>query len=152
MTGNQDVAKDMVQEAFFQAWTAIDTLQDPEKALPWLLTILRRAIYREQRCQYRQAETVAQLRILDSDQKQSDAYRLLDIYNALETISPNHREVFLLHHLHGFSYAEISEQLSIPKGTIMSRLSRAREALLLIEQASQNDNVVPIEKIKRGPL
>ena len=53
MMGNKDIAQDVTQEAFFQAWLSIHALKDDEKALPWLLTILRRTVYREQRCQYK---------------------------------------------------------------------------------------------------
>ena len=61
MTGSQDLARDMVQETYYQAWLAIDNLQDQGKVIPWLLTILRRAIYREQRYQYRHRETLEQI-------------------------------------------------------------------------------------------
>lgn len=140
---------DMVQEAFFQAWLSMDKLQDKSKALPWLLTILRRAIYREQRCVYRHAETVDQLQRLDVQASQSDAYPLLEIYRSLESLSPNQREVFLLHHLHGFSYEEISAQLEIPLGTVMSRLSRARESLQK-QQLADESKVIKLSEVKRG--
>lgn len=141
---------DMVQDAFFQAWLSMDTLKDREKALPWLVTILRRVIYKEQRYKYRHSETVAGLRQLDANPIQADAYPLLEIYGALESISSNLREVFLLHHLHGFSYQEISKQLQIPKGTVMSRLSRAREALKKLQNS--DSNVVSITEIETRRL
>lgn len=47
----------------------------------------------------------------------------------LQRLSPEHREIILLRDWHDLSYAEISEVLSIPCGTVMSRLSRAREEL-----------------------
>jgi len=149
MTGKQDVAADMVQEAFFQAWQCIDSLKSEDKALPWLLTILRRAVYREQRCQYRQIETAEQLGILDESHHQYDNACLLDIYAALEMVSAKHKDVFLLHYLHGFSYEEISEQLAIPKGTVMSRLARAREALQSILDQTKQDNVIQIDNVLR---
>ena len=136
MTGNCDVAVEMVQEAFFQAWISMDSLKDRDKVLPWLLTILRRAVYREQRSQYRHNETVAQLSELALELDENDPHQLLLIYRSLENLSPNHRDIVLLHYLQGFSYEEISEQLQIPKGTVMSRLSRAREAFLELELES----------------
>ena len=139
----------MVQEAFFQAWLAIDSLQNTDKPLPWLLTILRRAIYREQRCQYRQLDTFAQLSILDSEQSQNDSFHLLTLYSALESISNDHREVFLLHHLHGFSYEEIGEQLKIPRGTVMSRLARARDALQKLVQTNSDEKVIELMPAKQ---
>ena len=149
MVGSQDIAQEMVQEAFFQAWLSMDSLKDEDKALPWLLTILRRTVYREQRCQYRNQETLEALKQLDLEVTQSDAFTLMEIYNALEPLSPKLRDTFLLHHLHGFSYEEISAQLEIPTGTVMSRISRAREALQK-QQNTDSKNVIDFRKIRRG--
>lgn len=144
MTGSSDLAVDMVQETYFQAWSGRQGLKDQSKVLPWLLTILRRRIYREHKCQYRHLETISALRLLDSEDDGSDPGSLLEIYRALENLSHHHREVFLLYHLHGFSYEEISDQLDIPKGTVMSRLARAREALSVLTTQDQSDKVVTI--------
>jgi RNA polymerase sigma-70 factor (ECF subfamily) len=127
----------------------MDTLKDEDKALPWLLTILRRTVYREQRCQYRNRETLETLKQLDLEAMQSDIVALLEIYNALEHLSPKLRDTFLLHHLHGFTYEEISAQLEIPTGTVMSRISRAREALQK-QQSKDSEKVIDFRHIKRG--
>jgi len=145
MTGNQDTAMDMVQETYFQAWLAIDSLKDKNKSLPWLLTILRRAIYREQRFQYRQVETLAHLASIEDEPVTNDDFQLLEIYGMLEGLSPAHRDIFLMHHLHGFSYEEISHQLGIPMGTVMSRLSRAKKDLRQLKTFSEN-NISVIKK------
>jgi RNA polymerase sigma-70 factor (ECF subfamily) len=149
MVGSQDIAQEMVQEAYFQAWLSVDSLKDEDKALPWLLTILRRAVYREQRCQYRNQETQEALMQQELEDSQSAAFTLLEIYNALECLSPKLRDTFLLHHLHGFSYEEISSQLKIPTGTVMSRISRAREALQK-QQNTDSEKVIDFGSIKRG--
>lgn len=149
MVGHLDTAMEVTQEAFFQAWLSLDSLKDDGKALPWLLTILRRTIYREQRCQYRNAETIEALKQLDHTPTQPDAFTLLEIYSALETLSPKLRDAFLLYHLHGFSYEEIGVQLEIPTGTVMSRISRAREALTKSYELSSN-KIIDIRQVKRG--
>ena len=149
MTGNQDISQEMTQEAFYQAWLSRHKLKDWDKAYPWLLTILRRAIYREQRYQYRHAETMKQLGELDQEQTQSDASGLLEIYHAIESLTPKLRDTFLLHHLHGFSYEEISEQLEIPVGTVMSRLSRTRE-MLQRKHDLENNKIIELSDVKRG--
>jgi len=149
MVGSRDIAQDMVQEAFYQAWLSLDSLKDENKALPWLLTILRRAVYREQRFRYRNEETLDALKVLDQESTPPEAHRLLDIYNALEDLSPKLRDTFLLHFLHGFSYEEISSQLEIPSGTVMSRLARAREALQ--KQVNANsEKIIDFRSISRG--
>ena len=145
LTGNQDLAKDMVQETFFQAWRSMGSLADGDKALPWLLTILRRCVQREQRKQYRHKETIAWLSDQELSSENQEGYQLLVIYSALSQLSINHREVFVLHYLHGFSYEEISEQLEIPKGTVMSRLSRARDSLKQQDALEMQDTVVQLD-------
>lgn len=142
MTGNQDVAADMVQEAYYQAWISMGNLRDETKVLSWLLTILRRVIHKEQRSKYRHTETLAQLYELDGGKFQDDCFRLIQIYSMLEQISPVQRDTFLLHYLHGFKYEEISEILEIPLGTVMSRLARTRE---LLSKLRQNDTAKVIQ-------
>ena len=149
MTGNPDNAMDAVQETFYQAWLSIDKLQDKDKILPWLITILRRAVYREQRHQYRQVEVLTQLSLIETNSSASDAYSLVTIYDMLDKLSIQHREVFLLFYLHGFSYEEIADLLETPAGTVMSRLSRARTALQKLDQSNEN-KIIKLTDIKRG--
>jgi RNA polymerase sigma-70 factor, ECF subfamily len=52
-----------------------------------------------------------------------------DFQEAIAALSPDQREVFLLVTLEDFSYDEVASTLGIPTGTVMSRLSRARERL-----------------------
>lgn len=148
MVGSQDVAQEMTQEAFFQAWQSMDSLKDEEKVLPWLLTILRRTVFREQRCQYRNAETLEELKILDAETVQTDACTLLDIYNTLEYLSPKLRDAFLLYHLHGYSYEEVGALMEIPTGTVMSRISRAREALHKQKNLADDEKVIKLKQVK----
>jgi len=149
MSGSRDLAQETTQEAFFQAWLSMDNLKEPEKALAWLLTILRRSVYREQRDQYRHQETQEYLARMDSGSSTADDNSLLDVYRSLAALSAKLRDTFLLHYLHGFSYEEISAQLEIPLGTVMSRISRAREELQKQHRADTK-NVIDLEVIKRG--
>ena len=51
------------------------------------------------------------------------------LHQAIERLSPEHREVIVLRELEGFSYKDIAGITDIPLGTVMSRLARARERL-----------------------
>lgn len=53
----------------------------------------------------------------------------LDLANLLEKLSPEHREVIVMRELEGMTYEQMSESLHVPRGTIESRLHRAREQL-----------------------
>jgi len=149
MLGSRELAQEVTQEAFFQAWLSIDNLKDHDKALPWLLTILRRSVYREQRFQYRNQETLQLMSQMDSEMASGDAYSMIEIYQLLAQLSPKLRDTFLLYHLHGFSYEEISAQLEIPLGTVMSRIARARDELQRIQRQA-TENIIDLKLIQRG--
>jgi len=51
------------------------------------------------------------------------------VREAIRDLTPDHRAVILLRELEGLSYAEISQVLDCPKGTVMSRLHYARRQL-----------------------
>ncbi len=129
MTGNRDIATDLVQEAYYQAWNSIGTLKDDAYALSWLLSILRRCSYREYQTKIKDKQITTQLNIIETQKTKLEQYEIIDLEQAIQTLSKNHREILLLHYLHGFSYDEISKQLNIPTGTVMSRLSRAKDML-----------------------
>ena len=149
MTGSADNAADMVQETYFQAWRSIENLREEDKAFPWLLTILRRAVYREQRCVYRDRDTLDYLQEIDELGKEDHKYGQVELYQLLEGLTPTLRETFLLSALHGFSYQEISDQLCVPMGTVMSRISRAREELR--SKADQtNNNILKLSVVRSG--
>jgi len=130
MTGRSDVANDCVQETYFQAWKDRKALKDKEKVLPWLLTILRRTVYRVYSQRTNESMFVPEQFVDIVDPREmKDHESLLDLISAMRGLSEMHREVILLYGLHGLSYTEISRVLEIPAGTVMSRISRARSAL-----------------------
>jgi len=52
------------------------------------------------------------------------------LQQALASLAPLYREIIVLREIDGLSYQEISKVLSVPVGTVMSRLSRARSLLI----------------------
>jgi len=54
------------------------------------------------------------------------------VRQALAVISHDHREILALVDVSGLTYEEASSVLDIPKGTVMSRVSRARQALIAV--------------------
>jgi RNA polymerase sigma-70 factor (ECF subfamily) len=53
----------------------------------------------------------------------------LDLASMLETLSPEHRQVIVLREVEGLSYEEMAATLGVPRGTVESRLHRARAEL-----------------------
>lgn len=130
MTGNIDLASDLVQETYYQAWKARHTLNDEGKVFAWLLTILRRRVFEEYGRTARWNEYVA-TGITSAAQETygEDVGSLLDLERALDTLSMAQRDILLLHVLQGLNYEQIAEHLNVPIGTVMSRLARARAVI-----------------------
>ncbi|MGD8572736.1 MAG: RNA polymerase sigma factor [Gammaproteobacteria bacterium] len=152
MTGNRALAEDLVQETFYQAWKSRHDIENEDNPLPWLLTVLRRQVYKEY--QQTRLDTLAlseqhiDVHIGGSDNStEVNLDTLLDLGTGLMSLSTRQRELMLLHGLHGFTYDQIAEQLGIPIGTVMSRISRARQALRAFYTNSESDKViVPFRK------
>jgi RNA polymerase sigma-70 factor (ECF subfamily) len=124
---NADIADDLVQDAVFRAlraeakWTGVD-------AKPWLITILINVNRNRLRTLSRHGTSV-DVSEADSLPPPAPSEEGLDIERGLDRLNPDQREVLLLVALEGLTYDECARVLSIPVGTVMSRLSRAREAL-----------------------
>ena len=61
-----------------------------------------------------------------SNAKKLIAEQKIDVMQVLDAMSPSHREVLVLREIRGLSYEEMAQVLSVPRGTVESRLSRAR--------------------------
>jgi RNA polymerase sigma-70 factor (ECF subfamily) len=133
-------ADDVVQEAILRAYRGFDALRGPD-VKAWLLTIVRNCHFTALKQQQRRAfvplpeEHDAQdghAMIATAPDPESTAIRR-DEGRALErlmsTLPEEHREVLLLREIEEMDYREIAAVVSIPIGTVMSRLARARAAL-----------------------
>lgn len=134
------LADDLVQEAIIKALTRLKTLQDEAALKAWVFRIMTNC-YRD--WGRRQKDTVdvdtMELACDDCPEAQTERSRVVhDVRCAMAQLSDDHRQVVALVDLEGFAYAEVSEVLEVPIGTVMSRLSRARAQLrkLLLEQAA----------------
>lgn len=146
MLGETELAADLVQETYYQAWKGRGGLRDASKAFSWLLTILRRGAFQEYGRASRQRTGLRELGMQPPQISSGDTAALLDLSRAFQCLTPNHRDLLLLSVLHGMSYAEIGATLNIPTGTVMSRLSRAREELAraLAQTESSGGKIVPL--------
>ena len=138
MLGNQEDARDSLQEAFVKAWSALSRFDLKRPFGPWFFQILRNQC----RDAIRSRGTRFQLEALDQrlELKPADPERGPERYRekgkarellwqALERLGEDHREIIVLKELEGFRYGEIANILGIPEGTVASRLFHARRAL-----------------------
>ena len=129
-------AEDVVQDACIRALRYLDSLQGGD-ARPWFLTIVRRAFY-DWLARNRPAEALSDGTSPESlvDAAAEDPERTLlrrdtaiALADAVAALPLPYREVLVLRELEELSYKEIARVASIPVGTVMSRLARARALL-----------------------
>ena len=138
-------AEDLVQETYLKAFRAADRFQPGTNLRAWLFTILHNTARNRARDRARDtvtADSEAVERADDSGGAWAPAgtvdtpeTRLLretltpDLQAALDALPGPFRQAVWLRDVEEFSYAEIAEMLSIPVGTVMSRISRGRRLL-----------------------
>lgn len=127
LTGSRAVAEDVVQDCYTNAWKCREQLRDAALVRPWLFQIMRRSIFRHlppftQSLDEHDEDALGAAPDVGIDNR-------LDVVKALSRIAPIHREVLVLHYFDDMPTAQIAEALEIAPGTVLSRLSRAREAL-----------------------
>jgi len=134
MLGDSDTARDLVQEAAARALAARRVPDDPPAYRAWMFRIVRNAALDElRRLKHPPIEDHAPV-----DLWRYDDVRIakITVEQGLATLAPLHREIISLIDIAGFSYGEAAELLEVPVGTIMSRIARARGALLAAIEAS----------------
>ncbi len=140
-TGNRYDAEDLVQETLYTAYHKFHQLRDSRKFKSWTFTILRNHFLKSQRknSPFPAAEFeegIDYLPQLESVATQPDAASMYDqkeesekVQSILNTLPEKYKTVLVLHYMEDNSYQEIAAMLNVPIGTIMSRLSRARQAM-----------------------
>jgi RNA polymerase sigma-70 factor (ECF subfamily) len=136
IVGNPETARDLVQEAVARALAARRVPVDQPAYRAWMFQIVRNAAIDELR-RNRLEVAVEQAPITVDLWRFDDAHiAKLTVERGLSGLAPAHREIIALIDIAGFSYAEAAALLGVPDGTIMSRIARAREALLAAIDAS----------------
>jgi RNA polymerase sigma-70 factor (ECF subfamily) len=127
LTSNGSAAEDLVQDCLLQAWKNFHQFQPGTNARAWLFRILFNAFYAEGR----KLRRVPDLFPLSTDIRMisPDYDEAMEVSRALDTLPMEHRTVLLLGVVEGFTCGEIAGILSVPIGTVMSRLSRARQSM-----------------------
>ncbi|HKW87849.1 MAG TPA: sigma-70 family RNA polymerase sigma factor [Candidatus Acidoferrales bacterium] len=133
LTADSAAAEDLVQETFLLAWRSFHQFQRGTNARAWLFRILFNAFYGHGR-KLRGVPPLVSLDAPDADAQPAGSAALpladlAEVSQALGRLSAEHRTVLLLGVVEGFTCRDISGILRVPIGTVMSRLSRARQAL-----------------------
>jgi len=137
LTGNPAHADDLVQDTLLRAWDKRRLWQAGTDLRAWLFTIMHNLHQNQRALARREVRNVS----LDAEGERGAAWQVAQHGNQLERIElqevvdlmgrlpPEQREVLLLTAVEELRYEEISKVLAIPIGTVMSRISRARDKL-----------------------
>ncbi len=147
---DDDQARDLVQECVVKVLGARRTPDDEPAYRAWLFRILRNTFLDRAR----RDRTAASF--LDPGPVPDDRVEFwhgderlingLDVRRQMARLAPHHREILALIDLAGLSYGEAAEILDVPVGTVMSRVSRARRALL---EGIGETNVRPFGPVRK---
>lgn len=120
-------AEDTMQEALLRAWRAFPGVRDAHSARAWLYAIVRNEFNRDAAWHAARPTTVDIDEVELSDER--DGLFGATTRDALAALPAAYAEPLTLQVLGGFSCAEIATMMSISEGAVMTRLSRARQAL-----------------------
>ncbi len=144
MVRDREEAHDLTQDAFVKAFKNLDRFRLEASFYTWLYRIASNVsidwLRKQKRRKHDEFDESRAVRdstgMIDpiyqkqSPGKELERSQLKDrIFDAMETLSPEHRQIVLLREVEGYSYSEIAEVMGIPEGTVMSRLFYARRKL-----------------------
>ena len=140
LTGNRDTARDLVQSCAVRVLSAKNVPIDEPAYRAWLFKILRNIFLDSLRKKATDQNILRDLTnnsVLEGNNEQELCVYIeqrnidiLSVREGLEKLKASQREILVLIDMTGFSYREVAEMLQVPIGTVMSRLSRSRKALL----------------------
>ncbi|WP_293881370.1 sigma-70 family RNA polymerase sigma factor [Sphingomonas sp.] len=147
LSGDRDLADDLVQETLMKAWAARGRFQAGTNMRAWTFIILRNLYFSQVRRRRFRGEwdDLTADRILAAPASQDRHVELGDLQRALLQLPQSQREALILVGAGGFAYEEAAEICGVAVGTIKSRVARGRVAL----EAAMSDPALPSRR--EGP-
>ena len=129
LAGDKASADDLVQDTLERAWAKLHLYRRGTDLRAWLFTVMHN-VHVNKRRTTRPTESLDDEPVeLAQRAVQGESLVVRDLDRAIALLPAKQRAVLLLVTLEDMSYEEVARTLSIPMGTVMSRLSRAREKL-----------------------
>lgn len=131
LCGDPDTAADAMQEAFIRAYDALAQCRHPERFKGWFFRILTNQCHNHRN--RKRAHVPLEAVTAPADERTDDGARRSELRAAIEAaldeLTPEQREAFILKHVEGRSYAEMADLLGTGEDALKMRVYRARDAL-----------------------
>lgn len=133
--GDEQEAREAAQEALLKAHRARGRFDRSRPFYPWLRRIVRNTCFdRLARRKHREAPGLRDEWVASEGPTALDRLAqeeaIAAVRRGMDRLAEGHREILVLRHFEELSYEEIAQELDVPQGTVMSRLYRARRALV----------------------
>lgn len=132
LVGERAAADDLVQDTLERAWAKLHLYRHGTDLRAWLFTVMHNVHVNKVRASRATDPLDDEMPELAQRATQGDALLVRDLDRSIALLPAEQRAVLLLVTLEEMSYEEVARTLGIPMGTVMSRLSRAREKLRLM--------------------
>ena len=148
LTGDPHRADDLVQDTLERAWSRYSRWQKRGELRAWMFGIMHNHFIDGVRANNRRADQTAPGDLPDMPVRatQTDQLEVRDLDRCLQALPPEQREVLLLICVEDLSYQDTARVLDVPIGTVMSRLSRAREKFAALMRG--HDAVSRLHRVK----
>lgn len=151
LCSNTTEAEDLYQDTMLRVMTANSVPREMMSYRVWLFRIMRNLWIDNLRAEGRLPvfDDAAEIEDLPSAQSDDQVVNALAVRQAFSGLSKPHRDILALVDICGFSYAEAAETLDVAPGTVMSRVSRARAALIARMKEEKNVIALPFRRNAR---
>ena len=133
MTGDDDLAQDVVQETFIRAFRQLGTFRGDAALATWLhsitVSVALNGLRKVRRLAQREAPMEDAAPLPATGARDADPDLRERMARAIEALPTGYRTVFLMHDVEGFTHEEIGRALGVESGTSKAQLSRARAKL-----------------------
>lgn len=129
LVGDRSAADDLVQDTLERAWAKLHLYRRGTDLRAWLFTVMHNVHVNKVRATRATDSLEDDMPELAQRPAQGDALLVRDLERSIARLPAEQRAVLLLVTLEEMSYDDVARTIGIPIGTVMSRLSRAREKL-----------------------
>jgi RNA polymerase sigma-70 factor (ECF subfamily) len=141
LLGNPGLAEEVVQETFVRLWRTAGRFDPARGSVGGYMFVMARSVAEDVR-KRPSSRVLAAAEEVDPPEVPDDVDRLMDglvVREALDSLSPTHRGVLSLAYDEGLTQSEIAKQLSIPLGTVKTRMFHGLRALRVALQERSFD-------------